>query len=66
MLLGITPESPGAASLQGGAGSASVFAKNPYHVRGRTLYYASSIGTEAGFADVILDQAAAFDSSHAT
>ena len=65
VLLGITPESPGAASLQGGAGSASVFAKNPYHVRGRTLYYASSIGTEAGFADVILDQAAAFDSSHA-
>ena len=65
VLLGITPESPGAASSQGGAGSASVFAKNPYHVRGRTLYYASSIGTEAGFADVILDQAAAFDSSHA-
>ena len=68
VLLGITPQSPGAASAHRGAedaGRASVFAKNPYHVRGRTLYYASSIGTEAGFAEVILDQAAAFDSSHA-
>ncbi|MEO6739159.1 MAG: CbiX/SirB N-terminal domain-containing protein [Chthoniobacteraceae bacterium] len=61
VLLGITPESPGAAS----ANVANVFAKNPYHLRGRTLYYASSIGTEAGFADVILDQVAAFDASHA-
>ena len=59
VLLGITSESPGAAS----AGGASVFAGNPYRLRGRTLYYASSIGTEPGFADVILDQIAAFDSA---
>ncbi len=60
VLLGIATESPGAAS----ANRASVFAKNPYHLRGRTLYYASSIGTEAGFAEVILDQVAAFDARH--
>ena len=60
VLLGIATESPGAAS----ASRASVFANNPYRLRGRTLYYASSIGTEPGFADVILDQVAAFDSSH--
>lgn len=60
VLLGIAAESPGAVS----AGRESVFAKNPYHLRGRTLYYASSIGTEPGFADVILDQVAAFDESH--
>jgi sirohydrochlorin cobaltochelatase len=57
VLLGIAAESPGAAS----ANAASVFARNPYRLRGRTLYYASSIGTEPGFADVILDQVAAFD-----
>ncbi len=60
VLLGIATESPGAAS----ANRASVFTSNPYRLRGRTLYYASSIGTEAGFADVILDQVAAFDSRH--
>jgi sirohydrochlorin cobaltochelatase len=60
VLLGIATESPGAAS----ANRASVFVRNPYQLRGRTLYYASSIGTEAGFAEAILDQVAAFDSSH--
>ena len=59
VLLGIANESPGAAS----AGSVSIFAGNPYRLRDRTLYYASSIGTEPGFADVILDQVAAFDSA---
>ena len=59
VLLGIASESPGAAS----AGGASVFAGNPYSLRGRTLFYASSIGTEHGFAEVILDQVAAFDST---
>jgi sirohydrochlorin cobaltochelatase len=57
VMLGIAAESPGAAS----ANRAAIFAENPYRVRGRTLYYASSIGTEEGFADVILDQVAAFD-----
>ena len=40
---------------------AGVFAGNPHRLRGRTLYYASSIGTEPLFADVILEQAAAFE-----
>ena len=59
VLLGIASESPGAVS----AGGTSVFASNPYRLRERTLYYASSIGTEPGFAEVILDQVAAFDSA---
>jgi len=59
VLLGIASESPGAAS----AGQASVFAGNPYSLREKTLYYARSIGTEPGFADVILDQVTAFDST---
>ena len=61
VLLGIAAESPGAAS----ASHDSVFSKNPYRLRGRTLYYASSIGTEHGFAEVILDQVDAFDARHA-
>jgi sirohydrochlorin cobaltochelatase len=60
VLLGIASESQGAAS----SSRASVFAKNPYRLRGRTLYYANSIGTEHGFADVILDQVAGFDEGH--
>ena len=57
VLLGIAQESPGAASR----GRAAVFRGNPYSLRGRTLYYASAIGTEPLFADIILDQVAAFD-----
>ena len=30
-------------------------------LQGRALYYASSIGTETRFADIILEQAEAFD-----
>ena len=57
VLLGIASASPGAAS----AGGREVFQHNPYHLRGRTLFYASAIGTEPLFADVILEQVAAFD-----
>ena len=57
VLLGIAEESPGAAS----ATAKNVFTHNPYHLRGRSLYYASAIGTEPMFADVILEQVAAFD-----
>jgi sirohydrochlorin cobaltochelatase len=60
VLLGIAEESPGAAS----ASDKGVFANNPYARRGRTLYYASAIGTEPLFADVILEQVAAFDAAH--
>ena len=61
VLLGIADESPGAAS----ANRDAVFRGNPYRCRGRTLYYASAIGTEALFAEIILDQVAAFDAQHA-
>jgi sirohydrochlorin cobaltochelatase len=60
VLLGIAGESMGAAS----ANAKEVFKRNPYRMRGRTLYYASAIGTEPLFADVILDQVAAFDREH--
>jgi len=54
VLLGIE-QAPGVAASQ-----AEVFRRNPYLLRGRRLFYASAIGTEAGMADVIIDQAAAW------
>src|SRR5205823_12615066 len=39
-----------------------VFRRNPYKVDGRSLLYAPSIGTDPGFADIIIEQAAKFDS----
>jgi sirohydrochlorin cobaltochelatase len=59
VLLGIAAESGGAAS----ATHQEVFRRNPYRLRGRTLYYASAIGTEPLFADVILEQVEAFDTA---
>jgi sirohydrochlorin cobaltochelatase len=65
---------PGSASLgpalpssrRGAPGSASpatargeVFRRNPYRVEGRSLFYAPSIGTDPGFAHIILEQALA-------
>ena len=38
-----------------------VFAGNPHRLHGRALYYAPSIGTDARFADVILEQVDAFE-----
>jgi sirohydrochlorin cobaltochelatase len=34
-----------------------VFGKNPYRLRGRSLYYAKAIGTDPRFADIIVEQA---------
>jgi sirohydrochlorin cobaltochelatase len=34
-----------------------IFRRNPYNIDGRSLFYAPSIGTDAGFADIILEQA---------
>jgi sirohydrochlorin cobaltochelatase len=39
----------------------TVFQRNPYKIDNRNLFYAPSIGTEARFADIIVEQAAAFD-----
>lgn len=55
VLLGFEEETGKAASQQ------EVFRRNPYHLRGKTLYYASAIGTEPLMADLILDQVEDFD-----
>ena len=34
-----------------------VFRHNPYRIDGRSLFYAPSIGTDPGFADIIIEQA---------
>ena len=58
VLLGIESEVGPAASQR------EVFRHNPHHLRGKTLYYSSAIGTERHIADVILDQVADFDRLH--
>jgi len=58
VLLGIEAEPTAAASQR------EVFRQNPYRMRGKTLYYASAIGTAPGFAQVFLDQVEAFDARH--
>ena len=35
-----------------------IFRRNPYKIDNRSLFYAPSIGTDPGFAKIILDQAA--------
>ncbi|MDQ6655044.1 MAG: cobalamin biosynthesis protein CbiX [Verrucomicrobiota bacterium] len=59
VLLGIDAAPAGSASERQRAGD--VFRHNPHHLHGRSLYYASSIGTDAHFADVIIAQTEAFD-----
>ncbi len=59
VLLGIEAAPAGSASERQRAGE--VFRRNPHQLHGRALYYASSIGTDPRFADIIIDQARAFD-----
>ena len=40
-----------------GLARGEVFRRNPYKIGGRSLFYAPSIGTDAGFADIIVEQA---------
>ena len=47
------PKSPPPATAHG-----EIFRQNPYAIYGRKLFYAPSIGTDLGFADIIIDQAA--------
>jgi sirohydrochlorin cobaltochelatase len=58
-LLGITDERSASAST---AARGEVFRRNPYKIGDRSLFYAPSIGTDPGFADIIIEQAAKFDS----
>lgn len=55
VLLGIEAEVTAAASQR------EIFRKNPHRLHERDLYYASSIGTEPKFAEIIVDQTTAFD-----
>jgi sirohydrochlorin cobaltochelatase len=67
-LLGIVHD-PAAESLSNFRGSCSptqddvkmtmrsVFRRNPYAIENRSLFYAPSIGTDSGFADLIIEQA---------
>jgi sirohydrochlorin cobaltochelatase len=57
VLLGIEP-GPTAAASQG-----AIFRRNPHQLQGRALYYASAIGTEPQFAEIIVEQATAFDTA---
>ena len=43
----------------GVAGGREIFRANPHRIDGRNLFYAPSIGTDPGFADVIIEQAKA-------
>jgi sirohydrochlorin cobaltochelatase len=58
-LLGIASE-PSTTNSRAARGE--IFRRNPYETDGRLLFYAPSIGTDPGFADIIIEQAAKFDS----
>ena len=58
VLLGIEAAPAGSASERQRRGD--VFRRNPHHLHGRTLYYASAIGTDARFADLIVEQVGRF------
>src|SRR5207248_2757041 len=72
VLLGITkarstrPRSPGRPTARQATNSRTtrgeIFQRNPHKIAGRSLFYAPSIGTDLGFADIIIEQAAKFDS----
>ena len=53
ILLGIAN---GSSRTHSGAGG-EVFRSNPYKIDDRSLFYAPSIGTDPGFADIIIEQA---------
>jgi sirohydrochlorin cobaltochelatase len=54
VLLGIAN---GRSRTGSGAARGEVFRSNPYKIDNRSLFYAPSIGTDPGFADIILEQA---------
>ena len=49
-------EQPGV-RLESRPSSKEIFRNNPYTIDNRSLFYAPSIGTDAGFADIIIEQA---------
>jgi sirohydrochlorin cobaltochelatase len=60
VLLGIVDAAPSPRSSHEGATRRrvhEVFRRNPYTIDNRLLFYAPSIGTDPGFADIIIEQA---------
>jgi sirohydrochlorin cobaltochelatase len=57
-LLGITS---GRSTITSRGARGEVFRRNPYKIDGRSLFYAPSIGTDPGFADIIIEQAENFN-----
>jgi len=47
----------GRSKITSRAARGEIFKGNPYHIGGRNLFYAPSIGTDPGFADIIVQQA---------
>lgn len=60
VLLGIYEKNAGSLTANQG----EVFKNNPYHLRGRRLYYSGAIGTEPSMTEVVLDQVLAFEARH--
>jgi sirohydrochlorin cobaltochelatase len=58
VLLGIDPE--GRASARPGNGEAGP-SRGAHQLHGRSIFYSTAIGTDARFADVIIEQAASFE-----
>ena len=54
ILLGIAKRRSRAGSS---AARGEIFSRNPYKIDNRSLFYAPSIGTDPGFADIIVEQA---------
>lgn len=52
---GVDRDRPGSAPPATASGQ--IFRQNPYRIDGRSLFYAPSIGTDSGFADIIIEQA---------
>lgn len=52
---GVDRDRPGSAPPATAFGQ--IFRQNPYRIDGRSLFYAPSIGTDSGFADIIIEQA---------
>jgi sirohydrochlorin cobaltochelatase len=59
VLLGITSER---SVSNRRAEQGEIFRHNPHRINGRSLFYAPSIGTDGGFADIIIEQTTKFDS----
>ena len=50
----------------GNSAPGEIFRGNPYRIGGRSVYYAPSVGSEPGLAELILQQVEAFDAAQAT